>query len=197
MINTERSIEQIGKLRQFLPENTNEELDDILAYGEEMRKEWLKKKQNFWSNHDGDDFKKLLRYKRKHEDELVLKYKYLDRMNELERKKFVEEYLYNDVLYGWNLEEKSSGRKIEYWKWKNWFVELEEWSMLALWGCEIWVEWVKRIVEELELKEWVMLNLWASKLWDEWAKIISKIELKSDCSLWLDSNNIWVQWMNR
>ena len=38
-------IEQIGKLRQFLPEKSREELDEILAYWEKIKAEWERKKQ--------------------------------------------------------------------------------------------------------------------------------------------------------
>ena len=59
MINTEKSIEEIQKLEQFLPGKTQEELEQILEYWEEIKAEWEKKKKEFWESHSRDDFKKL------------------------------------------------------------------------------------------------------------------------------------------
>ena len=45
----EKMMEKIQNLRQYLPETSKEELEQILKYGEKIRAEWERKKKSFWS----------------------------------------------------------------------------------------------------------------------------------------------------
>jgi hypothetical protein len=66
-------------------------------------------------------YRRLLAYKWKHENELEEKYDYLDKMNKLEREKFIEEYLYDDMLYSIKSEEieEKNEKRITYLR-KDW-----------------------------------------------------------------------------
>ena len=191
----EKSIEQIQNLKPYLSVKTQEELDAILAYWEEMKAEWERKKQKFWKNHDREDFKKLLRYKRSNKKEIEWYYKYLNIIKWLERGRFIEEYLYDDILYSWELDEtKLEEKKYSYDDWKEWNVVMEEWVNLCFNGKNLWFQWVKAIAEKIKLMEWVELNLRSNRLWVEWAEAISKIELKDWVKLVLRWNHIWLEW---
>ena len=179
MVETKKTIEQIQNLKPYLPEKTQEELDEILAYWEKIKVEWERKKKEFWANHDRNDFMKLLEYKKKNKKEIEWQYKYLDVIKWVEREKFIEEYLYDDILYGGKLDEKEIEEKRYYYTdWKEWNIVVEEWVSLDLSHNEIWAEWAKAIVEKLKLKRWVELHLDWNHIWDEWAEVLSKMELK-------------------
>ena len=49
-----QSIEHIQKLRQYLPESTNEELEQIFAYWEKMKAEWEKREKEFWRKYHSE-----------------------------------------------------------------------------------------------------------------------------------------------
>ena len=195
MINeTEKPIEQIQKLEQFLPEKKQDELAKILDYWEKIKAEWEKKKQEFWEIHTRDDFSKLLNYKWKHENELLWKYQYWESMKWLEREKFIAEYLHDDMLYSIDIQkcpEKKVWRKYSYEDWKNWNVVIEEWVELDLGWDEIWNDWAEAIAKYLKLKEWVKLDLSENQIWDVWAEaIMENMELKNWVTLDLRKNNI-------
>ena len=200
VIEQEQSIEQIKKLEQFLPEGSKEEMAQILAYWEKIKAEWERKKKEFWENHKVSDFVKLLKYKRKHQKEIEWKYEYLNIMKWLEREKYIEEYLYDDMLYSGELDEIETKRKkrYSYEDWKEWKVVMEEWARLCFFcgagKAWIWLEWVKLIAENMELKEWVTLDLSSNWIWDKWVEVISKMKLEEWVTLDLNSNNIWEKW---
>ena len=129
-INTEnQTIEQIQNLKPFLPDKTQEELDKILAYWEKIKKEWVRKKKEWWIKYSREDFKKLLLYNQKYRDELEWKYEFLDKMAWVEREKFIEEYLYDDMLYSWKFDEIEIQEKTYYYynAWAKWNFLMEEW----------------------------------------------------------------------
>ena len=192
----EKSIEQIQNLKPYLSVKTQEELDAILAYWEEMKAEWERKKQKFWKNHDREDFKKLLRYKRSNKKEIEWYYKYLNIIKWLERGRFIEEYLYDDILYSWELDEmKLEEKKYSYDDWKEWNVVMEEWVNLCFNGKNLWFQWVKAIAEKIKLLEWVYLDLSWNKIWAEWVKVIvQNMKLKRWVALCLGHNGIWDEW---
>ena len=189
-------IEQIQELKQYLSESTNEELEQILKYWEEVKARWEREKQEFWENHDRKNFKKLLRYKWRNKEIIERQYKYLDMIKWLEREKFIEEYLHNDILYGWKLDETEfKEKKYSYTDWKEWNVVMKEWAKLNFYGEYLWFQWAKAIAENLKLKEWVELWLGSNDFWDEWAKAISEMELEEWVQLHLWDNKIWVEWI--
>ena len=218
---TQNQIDQIQKLRPLLPEKKQEDLAQILEYWEEIKAKWEEKKKKFWINNDRDDFMKLLRYNWNHWDGIKMMknwklnildkilgkwstfwkiYKYLDKMNRLEREKFIEEYLYDYILYSGELEDRNNNPKeYSYKDLKKWNVIIEEWSYLNL--RELWIQlwtlfdWIKPIIESLVLKKWVTLNLWYNLMWDEWAKFIAEnIELQEWVNLELFWNGIGNEW---
>ena len=203
IIETEKPIEQIEKLWGYLSKASKEELAQILEYWEKMKKRWEKKKKEFRSSHWWEDFKNILRYQWKFWWEIELQYDYLDDMSELEKEKFIEEYLYDDILYSWKPIEDEDPRK-EYWyyawkTWKDllwWKRVLQEWFFLNFKNEHFWDEWAKVIAENLELKKWVELVLTSNGIWPGWAKAIAQnLKLKDWVVLSLHANPIWDKWV--
>ena len=223
-VESQQSIKQIQKLKPYLPEKTQQEMEKILEYWKVIKSEWEKKKREFWNKCNRDDFLNLLWYRIKHKEELEWKYKYLCKMTGMERVRFIEEYLHDDILYSWNLTEKKIEgitynysdfleRKISIYEW--YFLDFEESNLWAEWAelvakflVDVWLEscvkidlkW-NRIWEEwaeaishVKLKEWVCLNLGYNGIWAEWAVAISKMKLKDWVNLNLESNEIWDEW---
>jgi hypothetical protein len=56
----EKQIEQIQKLEQFLPNEKQEDLAQILAFGEKYNSDLSEVENNFWSTYKLQDYKKLL-----------------------------------------------------------------------------------------------------------------------------------------
>ena len=193
-VEEENLIKQIKELAQLLPEKSKEEMAQILAYWEKIKAEWEKKKEEFWSNHDREDFFRLLNYRKWHKDEIEWRYKYVGEMKWLEREKFIEEYLYDDILYGWELESWTDWKTYGPEDMTNWKISIEEKTHLFFWDNEIWDEWIIKIVKDLELKEGVSLNFSYNKIWVECVEAISKIELKEGVEVDLDWTKIWNEW---
>ena len=192
----EKVIGHIEDLRQFLSESTNEELEAILKYWEEMKKEWERKKKEFWGKRpDRECFFWLLEYSKTHMDEIQSKYKYLDKMDGIERKKFIKDYLQDDMLYSGETVVWPDWKKLFYKDFKKWNVVLEKWMELHLAHEKrtLSLEWVES-VSHLTLNEWVLLTLSYNELWDKVAEYISKMELKEWVSLLLRANKIWYEW---
>ena len=192
----EKVIGHIEDLRQFLSESTNEELEAILKYWEEMKKEWERKKKEFWGKRpDRECFFWLLEYSKIHMDEIQSKYKYLDKMDGIERKKFIKDYLQDDMLYSGETVVWPDWKKLFYKDFKKWNVVLEKWMELhfAHEKRTLSLEWVES-VSHLTLNEWVLLTLSYNELWDKVAEYISKMELKEWVSLLLRANKIWYEW---
>ena len=221
----EKPIGQIQNLKPYLSVETQKELDEILAYWEKIKAEWERKKKEFWSMHDRHDFKKLFQYKLEHKDEIEWEYQCLNYLKWLERKKFIEEYLYDDMLYttnnGYLKKFVTEDVKYSYEQWKKWKVVMKECIVLGFSANQIWDEWVKTIAENIDLKdgmeldlsnngitakwimaisqmnlkEWVALDLSENPIWDEWAIAITKIRLKEWMVLNLYGIEIWVEWV--
>ena len=192
------NMEEIQKLKPYLSNKTQEELDEILAYWEEIRKKWEIEKNKFWENHDRYGFMKLLKYKWLHIKELLWKYKYLDQLNSLEKERFVDEYLYDDMLYSWEL---FDGEEEDY----GWFCydDWEAGKAVIQEGITVdfsdgsngnmSIEWLKKALDTLEFKEWLGLNL--SGLWWEWLDVLVKMRLARWVTLNLNSNQLWDEWI--
>ena len=193
---SEKIIGHIKDLRPFLPDEEQEQLTKILAYGEKMKVEWKRKKKEFWRKHNREDFLKLLNYMLKHQKVMEWKYEYLAKMNEIERKKFIEEYLCDDILYSWELDETAiKVKEYSYEDWKEWNVVMEEWAYLCFYGKRFWLEWAKAIAENMKLKEWVILDLHDNQIWAEWAReIANHVKFEYGVSIDLSDNRIWPEW---
>ena len=193
-----KPIEWIQKLQQYRSKEKQDELAKILDYWEKIKAEWERKKQEFWEIHDREDFLKLLRYKWKHENELLWKYQYWESMKWLEREKYIAEYLHDDMLYSIDIQkypEKKVWRKYSYEDWKNWNVVIEEWVELHLYNNQICPEWAEAIAKYLKLKEWVYLYFYNNQIRPEWAEAIAKyLKLKEWVKLYLYNNQIWDVW---
>ena len=181
---------EIGKLKPYLPESSRKDLEDLFAYWEKMKKEWEKLKQEFWSKHNRKDFLKLLDYKLKHQWTLLWKYKYMDIIEWLERERFIEEYLHDDILYSWQAIEDLKVDSYNYEDWLKWNVIIKERDILDFEENKIWDKEAEAI-SHIQLKDGVSLCLWRNRIWDEGAKAISHMKLK-DC-VWFDLrwNKIW------
>ena len=218
----EKKENQNEWLRWLLKEDHSEELWKILEYWEKIKSEGEKKRKEFWSKHNRIAFLKLLKYKVTHEKNLEWKYKYLNKMDRLEKEKYIREYLRNDILYSGKIEEQLEisnavwyEDRVRRWFYlKKWeylnaigdFIWVKEARVLAenlklLEGTElnlcqtnIWVEWIKIIAENLELKKCVTLSLYSNWIWDEWAEALSHMELKELVALNLYNNHIWDKW---
>ena len=145
MINIEKSIGQIQELIPYLSEISKKDLEHILSYWEKIRIKWEKKKKKFWKDHSMDDFKEILVCMCKDKEKLLEKYKYISSMDWLERERFIDEYLHDDMLYSRKLSEFV--RDSEGWEtyferdWKEWNIQIHAFDDLHLWGNLIWDEW--------------------------------------------------------
>ena len=201
----EKPVEEIQYLKPYLLDKTQEELDEILKYWEIIRERWERKKKGWWSKHSKEDFEKLLEYKWENQKKIEKQYKYLDKMDGIEKKRFIKEYLYNDMLYSGKIKDGLyNNKKFDYddwrkWKfdyddWKKWKVVPVEWVELNFYTSWIWNEWLEDIVKNLELKEWMSLRLDYNNVWLEWLKfMVQNLELEAWMLLSLDGNEIWVE----
>ena len=221
MIETEKQTEYIKSLQQYLSKKGKKELDEVLAYWKEKKTEWERLKKEFWNKYWREEFKKLLEYKWKYEkkifeevwenkhflDKIVemfrnkLKpwredYKYFGKMTELEKRRYIEEYLYDYILYSGKIDDKEieSVKTYNYDDWRKWNVVMEKWVKFDFNSEKLWDEWVKAIAQKIELVEWVQLYLRNNGIKVEWARAISQMELKEWVSLDLSSNEIWNEW---
>ena len=193
-VEEKETIGHIDRLGQFLSTKSKEELDEILAYWEKIKAEWERKRKEFWDKYGRNEFLKLLRYKCKYGKDLEWQYEYLDKMDWLEREKFINEYLYDDILYSWKMEEQiKEAKTYRHEDLVNWRIVMEEWDTLNLW-CNGLGWKIKNILKNIELSNWVTLNLSENWLWDEWAEAVSKMELKEWVELYLNNNEIWDEW---
>ena len=91
-------------VRWLLREDHKVELWEILAFGEKYREEWEEMKKKFWMRRGRDKYLNLLmQYKdskkeymknlSKEEREII------DRLNEVWKDKFIEEYMHDKILY--------------------------------------------------------------------------------------------------
>ena len=62
----EEEIQKESKLRELLWKEKTEELNEVLAYWEMIKKQWNEKKKEFWKSHNSQDLRKLLKYMREH-----------------------------------------------------------------------------------------------------------------------------------
>ena len=126
--NEKQPIEQIKKLNGFLSESSKEEIQEIFAYWEKMKKKWEILKQKFRAKHDRADFLKLLRYESKatlleklwgllkNNEEWEM---YLKNLSGLERERFIEEYLHDIILYSGKVM-RLSKKEVEGYSYSDW-----------------------------------------------------------------------------
>ena len=191
-----KPMEQIQNLKPYLSNRTQEELDKILAYWEKIKARWEEMKKKFWSKSTATDFRKLLIYKKNHKEEINWKYEYLDKLDWLERERFIEEYLHDDMLYSEkDMEKDYSFDHYDYVDWEKWNIVLKELDELHLWSQHIWDEWAKAIAKEIKLEDWVELHLVFCNIWVEWIEAISKMKLKDWVILELATNEFWAEWV--
>ena len=192
--------DKIAELRKYLPEKSREELEEILKYWEEIRNRWDQKKRIFWTNYckgGKDDFKNLLIYRFGHKEELESKYKYLDKLTGMERERFIEEYLHDDILYSGKIDEVENewwGGYYNLFHWRAWKIIMRPGAGLSFSFGKPWEDDLKDIVKSLKLKEWVHLMLDDNKIWSKWAQYISKMKLDDLVLLGLSGNDIWDKW---
>ena len=194
MVNVlKKQIEEIQGLKLYISKEWNKKLEQILIYWEEMESEWERKKKEFWSKCDRYDYKRLLGYMFKNWEDPELKYEYLDKMNSLEKGKFVEEYLLDDILYSGIVTGKLEDYKDFVW----WTVSINNWWLYCK-GKYLGSDWMEAIkMKKLELTECMELDFNDNEIWDEWVELIANnLELKRGVKLDLSNNNIWVKWVN-
>ena len=171
-----------------------------------MKVEWEKLKQEFRENHTREDFLELLPWMNERENEHR---KYLDKMSGLERKRFINEYLYDQILYSWKVdnEKEYEVKRLRY-TGKLWFDqwikeiknEFHPWTTIDLWNISIWDEWAEKIAREWKnsLQLWMKINLMRNNIWDVWMEILAK-EWKESLQPWMEidvyGNNILAEWV--
>ena len=198
-VEVEESVVHIENLRPFLPEKTQEELGEILAYWKKIKEEWEKKKKEFWWS-GKRNFSELLRYKWVYQKELEKWYKYLDKMSDIEKEKFIEEYLYDDMLYDTDLKnfflvsDTSKGKEYYYNHFKSWKILIEQDAGLYFSNNTISIDEIKKI-SKMKLKGWVKLFLNNCGLSAEWIEeLVKNLKIKDLVTLSLEANQIWDEW---
>ena len=181
----EEELNQNEWVRWLLNKDHKAELWEILAFWEKCKKEWEEMRKEFWSRWWGRDkyVNLLMQYKdRKKEymENLTEEEKnMLDRLNGMWKDKFIEEYLYNKILYSGDADIELNKKSYWYDDWKAWKVIMEEWAMLNLHGNNILNRWAEAI-SKMELKEWVYLDLSRNNIWEVWAKRYRKWSWKNE-----------------
>ena len=198
-VEVEESVVHIENLRPFLPEKTQKELGEILAYWKKIKEEWEKKKKEFWWS-GKRNFSELLRYKWVYKKELEKWYKYLDKMSDIEKEKFIEEYLYDDMLYDTDLKnfflvsDTRHRKEYNYSQFKSWKMLIEQDVDLYFSDHYISIDEIKKF-SKMELKEWVWLYFNKCGLSIEWLEeLVKNLKMKEWLTLNLPENWIWSDW---
>ncbi len=218
-----KPIEEIQKLEQYLPDEKKAELAQILTFGERIKAEWEKKKKEFWNEHlyDKEYFKDLLVQYGESKEKFIESLtpgekKILDNLDESNKDKFYNEYLYERILYSWDINDESDygyGWSIEY-KNENWDFDLEKfkdwvysskdslqpWMKIYLWDNKLWYEWAKILAKTWKdrLRPWMTIDLDGNNIWYKWAKILAKTwkdKLQPWMEIYLGNNNLWEKWV--
>ena len=183
--------------KQGNPVHLEKKLAQILEYWDMIKERWRKKKDEFWKSYDRNDFLKLLDYRYRHNEKIESEYKYLSDMTLEERKKFIEKYLHDDMIYSGKIEWSSDCARYSFEDVENWNVEIEEWAFLGatigIWD-DIRDERVKNIAKKFKPKVWLYISFNHCNFWDEWAIALSKIEMQEGITLNLWNNHIWDRW---
>jgi len=171
----EKKVNQNEWVRWLLSEDHKAELWKILAFWEKYKEEWERLEKDFWHEWNHQKFENLVwdytknkrKNRKKFEESLSgEERKIMGNLDEISRDKFYEKYLYEKIVYSWEVGEKNLRENIEY-KWNN-----ED------------IEWFKRWVVDMKynLQPWISIDLMGKEIWDEWVKILArewKHELKS------------------
>ena len=219
----EEKLNQKLDMTSLLTEKHRQQLSQILDYWEKMKAEWERKKVEFrWEN--PRQFNERLRYRWENKKELEKKYKFFG-MKAQARRKFINKYLLEDMLYSevesWKFH-RMKGKEYKYSDWEHWKIKVKqndilllgdhyisvddireiwsipfkEWTELFLHKCYLWPELLEELLKNLQMKEGCKLVLWGNDLWNEWAKLIAeKLKLHEWMELNLSDNRIGWEWM--
>ena len=210
-----KPIEQIQLLEQFLPNEKQKDLAQILAFGEKYKADSSDAWYKFWSTYGCEEYRQLLsQYEWSKQKFLAWltqpERKILDSMPVTVKDKFIRQYLFDWVVYSGDATSKISlrpGMKIDLggnniWperamaiakKWKN---RLQPWMIINLEMNNIWDDGVKAIAEEWrdKLQPGMYVSLARNKIWVNWAKVIAenwKNSLQPGMQIYLSRNDIW------
>ena len=228
-------------VRWLLNKDHKEELWKILAFWEKYKAEWKQMEKEFWkkwcvwggdkysyfySLDDKQVFKQLIL---QHEANKKFFLEWLSQeekdiwnsLSEMAKEKFYKEYLFDRVVYDWDVgggykEEKihlhsSEGVKLNYgkkledtrWEWLEKWIKtqkngLKPWVYLDLNEDFIWPEDMRIIAEGLKnvLQPWMTIDLWINRFGDRWIEVLAK-ERKDNLKLWmrviLRSVKMWLE----
>ena len=114
----EEKLDQGWCVKSLLKEEHKVELWKILAFWEKYKEEWEKMRDEFWNNYEFDEFKELILQCEINKDKLIEwlsseERKLLGSLNGLVKDKFYKEYLFDRIVYGWNVDKKDSQIKKE------------------------------------------------------------------------------------
>ena len=185
----------------LLPKEKQEELAQILEFWERYKKEWKKLKDNFWNGQNREEFLNLIAQYEESEQKFVNwlseeEKEMLEKLKWIRKEKFYREYLFDRILYGWNLEvkcnepmEDNTVRRELLYEWREW--NLQPWTMVKLDHNQIDADEVKILVRNImdKLHPWVSLDLSDNNIWDDWTVFLAQ-QLKWKLQQWM-AINLW------
>ena len=211
---SEKPIEYIKQLEQYLSKCSKEELNQALAFWEKYKKEGEGMRDEFWKKwNDWKDewYCKKFVYdvnSKKEFKKLILQYedgreKFLEWLlpNEKEllktfddmmREKFYEEYLYDRILYSWNSKKRYNYEKLVCkGSFSRWVCDIKDdikpWIYIDLSQYCNWSEWIELLAKEWKdsLKPWISINLTGQNCGVKWIEILAR-ERKDRLQPWMD-----------
>ena len=104
----EEKLQENEWVKWLLNEDHKAELWKILAFWEKYKEEWEMMRDEFWKEHDREQFRNLIRW---YEESKRISWELfspeerdmLDSLDSVAREKFYREYLYEKIFYNWNL----------------------------------------------------------------------------------------------
>ena len=183
---TQNQIDQIQLLRPLLSEKKQEDLAQILAFGEKYKQDSIKSEYKFWSTYGQKEYKNLLsQYEWSKQKFLAWltpqEKKILDSIPVAVNDKFFRQYLFNWIVYSGDAENEDSTQPA-----------IEVNSCLKF----MWPEEAKAFAKEWKdkLQPGMAIYLTINYIWDEWAKAIAKEwknSLRPGMEIDLMHNQIW------
>lgn len=210
-----QSIEQIKKLEQFIPSEKQEELAKILAFGEKYKADSNERERKFWSKYGLEEYKQLISQYERSKEKFIKwltpqERKILDSISESMKDKFYREYLFDWIVYSWDVTKK------DCWESDNLCLSHEltldraeslakerkskfkPWIVVDLHENTIPLECLEVIAREWKdsLQPWMTISL--PFAWYDWIEILIK-EWKYKLQPWINivmrSGNIWYEWV--
>ena len=226
-------------VKWLLNKDHKAELWKILAFWEKYKSEWKQMESEFWKEwnvrmgeermsylfylDDKQAFRQLIL---QHEENSKSFLEWLSQeekdiwnsLNEVAKEKFYKEYLFDKIVYSWNVEGEYKEKKIRLWKevkmkrgmkpedmrweWLEKWIQtmkdnLKPWVYLDLNEDCIWPEDMRIIAEWLKdaLQPGMTIDLWVNRFGDRWVEAMAK-EWKDNLKLWLrvvlSSLNMWL-----